>query len=157
MDAALTLGSRIGDGSSRLGLCRVDVVDMQVGKVSPLANLLSVLRLSEPTDYTFEQMLSNWYLRRDKVLIQALDMAGRNVAFTGSGTMDLANGQIDLTLTARGQRVAAANPSLLQSLTESLGGAVVRMEVSGPADHPEVETKTLPLIEDSLKILGTPR
>jgi hypothetical protein len=157
MDAALTLGSRIGDGSSRLGLCRVDVVDMQVGKVSPLANLLSVLRLSEPTDYTFEQMLINSYLRRDKVLIQEFDMAGRNVAFTGSGTMDLANGQIDLTLTARGQRVAAANPSLLQSLTESLGGAVVRMEVSGPADHPEVETKTLPLIEDSLKILGTPR
>jgi hypothetical protein len=53
--------------------------------------------------------------------------------------------------------VAAANPSLLQSLTESLGGAVVRMEVTGSVDHPEVETKTLPLIEDSLKILGTPR
>lgn len=157
MDAALTLGARMGDGSARLGLCRVNVIDMQVGKVSPLANLLSVLSLSEPTDYTFEQMLIDSYLRRDTLLIQEFDMSGRSVAFVGSGTMDLASGQVDLTLTARGQRVAAANPSLLQSLTESLGGAVVRMEVTGSVDHPEVETKTLPLIEDSLKILGTPR
>jgi hypothetical protein len=157
MDAVLTLGARIGDGSGRLGLCQVDVIDMQVGKVSPLANLLSVLSLSEPTDYTFEQMLIDSYLRRDKLLIEEFDMSGRNVAFVGSGTMDLASGQVDLTLTARGQRVAAVNPSLLQSLTESLGGAVVRMEVTGSVDHPEVETKTLPLIEDSLRTLGAPR
>lgn len=71
--------------------------------------------------------------------------------------MNLPDGDVNLTLTARGRRVAAAQPSILQSLTEGLGGAVVRMEVTGKADDPRVETKTLPVIEDSLKILGTPR
>jgi hypothetical protein len=157
MDASLSLGARVGDGASRLGICRVDVVDMQVGKVSPLARLLSVLRLSEPTDYTFEQMLIDSYLKRNRLLIEKFDLSGRNIAFAGSGTMDMRDGTVDLSLTARGKRVAAAEPTVLQSLTEGLGGAVIRMEVTGPADDPQVKTKALPVIEDSLRIIGTPR
>lgn len=157
MNATLGLGARIGDGSSRLGVCRVDVADMQVGRVSPLATLLSVLSLTEPADYAFERMLIESYLRRNKLLIGTFDMSGRNLAFTGSGSVNLNDREIALTLTARGRRVAAAKPSIFQSLTEGLGGAVVRMEVTGTADNPKVETKALPLIEDSLKILGTPQ
>jgi hypothetical protein len=157
MNATLGLGASIGDGSSRLGVCRIDVADMQVGKVSPLANLLAVLSLTEPTDYAFERMLLESYLKRDKLLISKFDMSGKNLAFTGSGAMNLRDNDVNLTLTARGRRVAAAKPSILQSLTEGRGGAVVRMEVTGKADNPKVETKTLPVIEDSLKILGTPQ
>jgi len=129
---------------------------MRVGKVSPLGNVLSVLRLSEPADYAFERMLIDSYIRADKLLISRLDLSGKSTAFTGSGTMDLPTDEINLTLTARGQRVAAAAPSVLQSLTEGLGIAVVRMEVTGKAGSPHVQTKALPVIEDSLKILGTP-
>ncbi len=157
MDASLSLGARLGDGSSRLGSCRVNVADMRVGKVSPMANFLSVLQLNEPTDYTFDQMLIESYLKRDTLMIQKLDMSGKNVAFAGSGTMNTASNQVNLTLTARGKRVTMAKPGVLETLAEGLGGAVVRMEVTGRADNPLVATKTLPLIEDSLKILGTPR
>ncbi len=157
MNAVLSMGAKIGDGSSRLGLCRIDVADMQVGKVSPLAQLLAVLSLTEPADYAFERMLIESYLRRHKLLITKFDLSGKNLAFVGSGTMNLTDGDMNLTLTARGRRLAATQPSLLQSLTEGIGGAVVRMEVTGPADDPKVETKALPVFEDSLKILGTPR
>ncbi len=157
MNATLGLGARVGDGSSRLGVCRIDVANMQVGKVSPLANLLAVLSLTEPTDYAFERMLIESYFRRNKLLISKFDMAGKNLAFTGAGTMNLRDGDVDLALTARGRRVAAAKPSILQSLTEGLGGAVVRMEVTGKVDSPKVETKALPVIEDSLKVLGMPQ
>ena len=86
MNATLGLGASIGDGSSRLGVCRIDVADMQVGKVSPLANLLAVLSLTEPTDFAFERMLLESYLKRNKLLISKFDMSGKNLAFTGSGT-----------------------------------------------------------------------
>jgi len=157
MNAALSLSVRPGDKSSCLGACSISVADMQVGKVSPLAKLLAVLRLTEPTDYTFERMLVDSYVSRDKLIIRQFDMSGRSVAFNGSGWMDLPSENVNLTLAARGQRLAATEPSLLQSLTEGLGGAVVRMEVTGNAYDPHVETKALPLIEDSLKILGTPQ
>jgi hypothetical protein len=113
--------------------------------------------LNEPTDYTFDRMLIESYLRRDTLTIQKLDMSGKNAAFAGSGTVDTSSGQINLTLTARGRRVATARPGVLESLAEGLGGAVVRMEVTGKTDNPSIATKTLPLIEDSLKILGAPR
>ncbi|MHC4518900.1 MAG: hypothetical protein ACYTAS_09955, partial [Planctomycetota bacterium] len=157
LNAALSLGGRVGDGSSRLGVCRVDVADMQVGKVSPLAALLAVLRLTEPTDYAFERMLVESYLRRNKLLISQFDMSGRNLAFTGAGTMSLLDGDLDLTLTARARHAAAAQLSIFQSLTEGLGGAVVRVEVTGNIDDPKVETQALPVVEDSLKVLGMPR
>ncbi len=157
MNAALSLAARVGDGSSRRGVCQVNIADMQVGKVSPLASLLSVLRLSEPTAYTFDRMLIDSYVRRDTLLIRTFDLSGRDAAFTGSGKMDLRNENLDLLLTARGRRIGTAEPSVLQSLTEGLGGAVVRMEVTGTAGAPHVETKALPLIEDSLKILGSPQ
>jgi len=156
MNAMLSLGARIGDETSRRGACQVDITNMQVGKVSPFSNLLSVLRLSEPTDYTFDRMLIDSYLKQDQLLIRTLDVSGRNVAFTGSGTMDLSSDEVNLTLTTRGRRMAATEPSILQSLTEGLGGAVVRMEVTGKASDPRVQTKALPVIEDSLKVLGAP-
>jgi hypothetical protein len=157
MNALLSLGGRTGEMASRRGVCQVDIENMRVGKVSPLANLLSVLSLSEPTDYTFERMLIDSYIRQDMLLIRKLDMSGRNVAFTGSGTMALPDGELNLVLTARGQRLAAAEPSVFQALTEGLGGAVVRMEVTGKVSDPLVQTKTLPVIEDSLRLLGAPQ
>jgi hypothetical protein len=169
MDASLSLSARMGgpqrdqasagtrgESLSRRGACHIDIANMQVGKVSPWRNVLSVLRLNEPTDYTFERMLIDSYIRADRLLISKLDLSGKSAAFTGSGTMDLPTEEVNLTLTARGQRVAAAGPSVLQSLREGLGGAVVRIEVTGKADSPHVQTKTLPVIEDSLKILGAP-
>ena len=157
MNAALGLSGQAAGGSSRIGLCRVNIINMQVGKVSPLAKLLSVLRLTEPRDYTFEQMLVDSYISRDRLLIRQFDMSGASLALNGSGWMDLRSENVNLTLTARGQRLAAAEPSVLQSLTEGLGGAVIRMEVTGNFSNPEVQTKALPVIEDSLRILGTPK
>jgi len=157
MNALLSLNSRIGDVYSRIGRCRLAIRDMQVGKVSPLAKLLNVLSLTEPTDFAFEQMVVDSYIKRDKLLFEEFDLSGKAVAFYGSGWMDLPSENVTLTLTARGQRLRATEPSVLQSLTEGLGGAVVRMEVTGNVYDPQVQTKTLPVVEDSLRIIGVPR
>jgi len=128
---------------------------MQVGKVSPLGKLLCVLKLTEPTDFAFEQMLVDSYIKRDSLFIERFDLSGESVAFKGSGKMDLRGHNVDLTLTARGRRLATAEPSIWQSLTENLGQAVVRMEVTGDIYEPQIKTTALPVIKDSLGILGT--
>ena len=130
---------------------------MEVGKLSPLAKLLYVLKLTEPKDFAFEQMVVDSYIKGDKLLFEKFDLSGQAIAFSGSGWMDLAGDNVDLVLTARGKRLAAAEPSVVQSLAEGLGQAVVRVEVTGNVHDPQVTTRTLPVIEDSLKILGTKR
>ncbi len=154
MDGSLSINARIGDSSSRIGTCRLAISDMQVGQLSPLAKLLQVLKLTEPKDCAFDQMFVDSYIRRNDLLIKKLDLSGQDVAFYGSGRMDLKTRNVDLVLTARGRRLATDDPSILQSLTESLGQAVVRIEVTGDFHDPKVTTKTLPVIGETLKILG---
>jgi hypothetical protein len=115
------------------------------------------LKLTEPKDFAFEQMVVDSYIKGDKLLFEKFDLSGQAIAFSGSGWMDLAGDNVDLVLTARGKRLAAAEPSVVQSLAEGLSQAVVRVEVTGNVHDPQVTTRTLPVIEDSLKILGTKR
>jgi len=169
MEGSLSIGAQMGDSSSRIGRCRFSIRNMQVGKLSPLAKLLNVFssfaaaplrrtkRPTEPKNYAFEQMVVDSYIRSDTLLFDEFDLSGETVAFHGSGRMNLKSENVNLTLTARGKRLAGAEPSFLESLTEGLGKAVVRMEVTGNVYDPQVETKTLPVVEDSLKILGTTR
>jgi hypothetical protein len=134
---------------------RLKINDMRVGKLSPLAKLLQVLNLTEPSDYAFDQMFVDSYIKGDNMFVKKLDLSGRGFAFYGSGWMDLVSRNINLILTARGRRLATDDPSILQSLTEGLGQAVVRMEVTGNFDDPDVKTKALPVIEGTLQILVT--
>jgi hypothetical protein len=133
------------------------ITDMQVGKRSPLANMLAVLNLTEPSDYAFDQMMVDAYIQDNKMFLRQLDLSGKSVAFYGSGWLDLKTDDIKLTLTARGHRLAPANPSILQSLTEGLSRAVVRVEVKGIISDPQIKTMPLPVIKETLGILGTPK
>jgi len=42
----------------------------------------------------------------------------------------------------------------LQSLTEGLGQAVIRIDVAGNLHEPEITTETLPVIRETLRVLG---
>jgi hypothetical protein len=155
MDGTLNLAGRISDGFIRLGKCRFEISDMQVGRLSPIANLLQVLNLTEPTDYAFDEMLVDGYIKDNRVLFREIDLSGESLAFEGSGWMDLADKKLNLTLTGRGQRLATAKPSVVASLTEGLGQAVVRIDVTGTADEPKITTTTLPVIKETFELLGT--
>jgi len=155
MNGLLSISGQSGDSSSRIGRCKLAISDMQVGELSPLAKLLQVLKLTEPKDHAFDRMLVDSYIKRDSLLFEKFDLSGAAIAFNGSGQMDLPSKNVELVLNARGERLATADPSILQSLAEGLGVAVVRMEVTGNVYDPQVKVKTLPVIEDSLRILGT--
>ncbi len=154
MSGSLSLAAGVGRSSSRIGRCRLIISDMYVGKPSPLAKLLYVLKLTDSKDFIFERMFVDSYIRNDRLFFEKFDLSGESLAFSGSGSMDLKSRDVDLTLTVRGERLADAEPSVLQSLVENIGGGVVRMEVTGNVYDPLVEIKTLPLIKDSLQILG---
>ncbi len=155
MNGSLSISGRSGDSSSQIGSCKLAISDMQVGELSPLAKLLQVLQMTEPTDFAFDRLLIDSYIKHDSILFEKFDLAGATVAFYGSGQMDLQSNNIELVLTARGDRLSDTDPSILQSLAEGLTSAVVRIEVTGDVYNPRVETKALPVIEDSLQILGT--
>jgi hypothetical protein len=157
MSGILSVAGRSGESLPYIGRCRLQITDMQLGKLSPLAKLLYVLNLTEPKDFAFRQMLVDSYIKHDRLFLEQLDLSGKAIAFNGSGWIDLQSRNADLVLFARGRRLATAEPSILQSLTEGLGQGVVRMEVTGNVYDPKVTTTPLPVIKEAVKILGAPR
>jgi len=155
VEGYLNINTRIGDNYSRIGICRLTISEMQVGELPLLVKLLSALRLTGAKDTAFEQMFVDSYIKRDRLVVKKLDLSGQDVAFSGSGWIDMTNRNVNLTLTARGRRLATDDPSVLQSLTEGLGQAVVRVDVTGNIYDPKITRRTLPVIEDTLQILGT--
>lgn len=155
MNGSLSLSAQIGDISTRIGACKLMIQDMQVGKLSPLAKLINVLQLTSPKDFAFEQMLLDSYIQHNELFVRKLDISGQTYAFTGSGLLDLQNFDLDLRLTARGRRAPTDDPSVLASLTEGLGQAVVRIDVSGNIHDPKITTETLPVIKETLQVFGT--
>ncbi len=154
MDGSLSVNALIGDSSSRLGVCKLSMRDMQFGKLSPLGKLLQVVKRTESKDFAFDQIFIDSYIRRNDLLVKKLDLSGQAVAFYGSGLMDLKTRNVDLELTARGRRLATDDPSVWQSLTEGLGRAVIKMKVTGDLYDPDVQTEALPVIGETLRILG---
>ncbi len=154
MSGSLSLTAGAAGGSWRLGRCRLIISDMHVGKPSPLAKLLYVLQLTDSEDFIFEQMFVDSYIKDNHLVFEKFDLSGKSLAFNGSGSMDLKTKQVNLALIVRGERLADAEPSVLQSLAENIGSGVVRMDVTGNAYDPDVKIKTLPVIKDSLQIFG---
>jgi hypothetical protein len=157
MSGVLSVAGRAGESLPYVGRCRLLITDMQVGTLSPLAKPLYVLKLTEPKDFAFRQMLVDSYIKYNKLFLEQLDLSGKSLAFNGSGWIDLQSRNADLVLFARGRRLATAEPSIIQSLTEGLGRAVVRMEVAGDVYDPRVTTTPLPVIKEAVKILVAPR
>lgn len=155
MAGSLSISGQIGVDNLPVGRCRLDIVDMQVGKLSPLAKILSVLKLTAPGDYAFERMVVDSYIKQNTFSFERFDLSGKAIAFSGSGSLDMKTQNVDLNLTARGRRLATEEPSIFQSLTESLGHAIVRMKVTGNLYNPQINTQALPVIEDTLGVLGT--
>jgi hypothetical protein len=157
MSGELSVSTGSNDGSSRIGICRLAISDMQAGRLSPLSKLLNVLQLTEPKDFAFDQMLVDSYIKGERLFFRKIDLSGETLAFYGSGWMNLPSRNVDLVLIARGRRLATADPSILQSLTEGLSQAFVRMEVTGDLYDPQITKKAFPVIGQSLQIFGIPR
>jgi hypothetical protein len=155
LNGIINLAADIGPGRTPLGVCKLHVTDMRAGKLSPLARVLNVLRLNEPGDFAFKQALIDSYIKDGKMLLRRLDISGDSLAFTGAGSMDMETDELNVVLMARGKRLATADPSLWQSLTDCMGMAMVRMEITGPLHNPHVSTEALPALRNSLGILGT--
>ena len=96
MSGSLAVKGQINNARDRIGECRLAISDMEVGKLSPLAKILAVLKLSEPTDYAFDQMFVRSYIEGQMLLADEVDLSGASLAFKGSGTINLQNEKVEI-------------------------------------------------------------
>jgi hypothetical protein len=155
MNGQINVAGALGDKASYLGTCRIDITNMQVGKVSLIGRLLGLLKLTEPSDYTFNRMSFDGYIKNGRLNFQNLELSGASLTFAGTGWMNLGDKKLELKLAARGPRIAAIKPDVIGSLTSAISPGVLQVLVSGSAYEPKIEVKALPVVGETLELLGT--
>ncbi len=155
ISGSLSIAGLFADKQSLIGRLRLKVTNMEAGKLSLLGKLLALLNLTEPKDFAFDQMIIDSFARGRELIINEVDISGSAAAFRGSGRMNLIDKELELSLTARGQRLASEEPGMLQALTEGFGQGIVQMEVRGPIDEPKITVTTLPVLQETLGLFGT--
>jgi len=155
-DGAFTAVGILGQKASSIGRLNASITDMELARRSLLGKVLTALQLAEPTDFIFSDMTVAAYLKESEIVFEEVYMSGKSTVLAGSGRLDLDSNEIVLDLTASGKKITS-EPSFLESLAKGLGSAVVKVEVRGDIEKPDIQTKTLPLFRDPLGILGTRR
>lgn len=143
------------NAESYLGRCRVSISEMRIGKLSPMAKLLTVLKFTKPSDYAFENMSFDGYIKHGKIYFEQFNLYGKAISFNGTGWMDLKDESIALILAVRGPRLTKLDPQVIGSLTDALSPGVLQMNVSGTIYEPRVKVKPLPVVKGTLELLGT--
>ena len=147
------LSGAVGDEDSKVGRLTVDIADMKLAKRSFFGKVLTAMKLGSPTNFLFNEVRVDSYVRRNKLVFEDILMIGESNVFRGEGQFDLTTDAVDLEFTAYG-RDASLNPSMLESLARGLGGAIVKVEVTGDVKDPKIKTTTLPVIKGPLKIFS---
>jgi hypothetical protein len=109
--------------------------------------------LDKPTDFIFSDITVESYLKGTKIIFEQVYMSGSSTVLQGSGSLNLASGEVDLDFTAFGN-IMTSEPSMLESLAKGLGSAVVKIEVHGDIDEPDIKVTTLPVFKTPLDLLG---
>lgn len=148
----VTIRGRLGQSGSHEGRVSVGVTTMRMGKQSLMGKMLTAIQFREPTDYVFDRMEIETFLRGQTVLIDRIRISGRPFVFHGDGRFDLATNRIEMDLFALGGAMGV-EPILLDSLLRGLGAAFWKIEVRGDLREPEIRTISLPILQLPLELL----
>jgi hypothetical protein len=143
----------MGDPASSMGRISIGVRDMKMARRSLIGKVLAAMQLNEPSDYIFSDMSAEAFVKGNEIIFDRILMSGKSVVLLGSGKLDLKSNDISLKFNSYGTEVTSY-PSFFETLARGLGSAVVQVEVYGNMDDPQIETKSLPVLKNPLRILG---
>lgn len=146
----LVLRGKTGKGGYREGAGEVFVSEAQVWKLPIILAIFQVLNLT-PDENVFHDGRLKYYLSRDKLTLQKIDLQGKAMSFIGGGSMDLRTNQLDVTLLA-GSPVRIRVP-LLTDILEGASREIMEVRLTGTLEKPTIQPQPLKSLTAALKTL----
>ncbi len=148
---AAQIRGRFGDPESHLGRLSAGITQVEVARRSLIGKVIAAVQFNDPTDYVFNKVEADAYLKGNDLVIERVHMVGSSLVMEGRGRLDLERMRVALVFTVG--RSVGPETSFLGSLATALGSAMVRVEVRGDIDEPQITTDALPLMTRPLYML----
>ncbi|MCG8406367.1 MAG: AsmA-like C-terminal domain-containing protein [Phycisphaerales bacterium] len=146
----LVLRGKTGKGGYREGAGEVFVSEAQVWKLPIILAIFQVLNLT-PDENVFHDGRLKYYLSRDRLTLQKIDLQGKAISFIGGGSLDLRTDQLDVTLLA-GSPVRIRVP-LLTDILEGASREIMEVQVTGTLGKPTIRPQPLKSLTAALKTI----
>ena len=89
-----------------------------------------------------------------EVQISRFDIYGPTASLRGTGTYQLGTNSINVNFTAYGA-AGKEEPGFIESLTAGFGPALLKVDITGRLEEPEIKVSPLPIINKSIEMIGT--
>ncbi len=131
----LILQGRTGADGYREGAGEVFLREAQVWKLPLMLAIFQVLNLT-PDENVFHDGWLKYYLSRDMLTFQKIDLQGKALSFIGGGRMDLGSRHVDVTLLA-GSPLRLRLP-VLTDLLEGASRELMEVRITGTVQKPTI-------------------
>ncbi len=148
LDAELALAGTMGPNPQRRGR---GVVKVKGGEVMALPGMVSLLELSNlqlPTRETLDWASASFFVEKDLVTFDSVEVSSDSLIIAGKGTMDWPSTALDMRFNTRGTR----NIPILGELLRGLRNELITTVVSGTLREPDYRLEQLPATR---RMLGT--
>lgn len=150
IEGNMILQGRSGRNSYREGAGEIFVRDAQVWRLPLVFAIFQVLNLT-PDENVFHDGWIKYYLSRDTLTFQKIDLQGKAVAFIGGGRMDMNTRQIDVTLVA-GSPVRLKLP-LITEFLEGASRELMQVRLTGTFNEPNIQPLPLKSLTKALQTI----
>lgn len=144
----LILQGRTGNSGYREGAGELFVSEAQVWRMPIVFAIFQVLNLT-PDENVFHDGWIKYFISRDTLTFQKIDLQGRAVSFVGGGRMDMHSKQLDVRLLA-GSPLRLRLP-VLTDLLEGASRELMEVRLTGTFKEPTIEPQPLKSLAKALK------
>lgn len=150
IEGNIILQGRSGRNSYREGAGELFIRDAQVWRMPLVFAIFQVLNLT-PDENIFHDGWIKYYLSRDTLTFQKIDLQGKAVAFIGGGRMDMKTKQIDIVLVA-GSPVRLKVP-VITELLEGASRELMEVRLTGTMKQPNIQPQPLKSLTRALQTI----
>lgn len=142
------------DSGASKGRIILEATGLQLGGKNLVSSIRTAILETIKKDLAFDNVKMQAFVKGNLVEISRMDLYGPTASLRGKGTYEPATDSISIDFSAySGAGKDKAN--LFDTLTSGLGAAFLKVYVRGSLEQPEIKVEPLPILKQTLEIIGT--
>ncbi|OQA01378.1 MAG: hypothetical protein BWY69_01384 [Planctomycetes bacterium ADurb.Bin401] len=142
------------DAQASKGRIIIEATGLQLGGKNLISSIRTAILEAIKKDLAFDNVKVQAFVKGSVVEISRMDLYGPTASLRGTGTYEPATDSIEVDFSAY-SGAGKDEPHFIDTITSGLGAAFLKVYVRGSLEEPNVKVEPLPILKQTLKIIGT--